>query len=170
MTIDVFLSVGRTSTPEQETFISAVEELLSSKGLRPRTVGRTDFTVQKPLRPILDLMESCSGAIIIAFERFHFERGVEFPGGPNWTPQADIRLPTVWNQIEATMAYTLGKPLLAVADSRLRDEGLLEDGYDWFVKWLDLTPASLADPAFLAIFDEWGKKVESCYAEQKSGK
>jgi len=123
-------------------------------------VGRTDFARQKPLKTILEVMQGCSGTIVIAFERFHFEQGVEFPGGSEEIQQKNIHLPTVWNQVEAAMAYTLGQPLLAIADSKLRGEGLLEDGYDWFVKWLELTPQSLEDPTFLRTFQEWRERVD----------
>ena len=43
-------------------------------------------------------------------------------------------LPTVWNQIEAAMAYTLGRPLLVIVEDGLVSEGLLEGKYDWIVQ------------------------------------
>ena len=36
----VFFSVGRTFNDEQEAFVEAMEDLLESNGLTPRTVGR----------------------------------------------------------------------------------------------------------------------------------
>jgi len=160
MVKDIFLSVGRTATAEQDEFIHAVERLLTENGLRPRTVGRTDFSMGKPLKKILDVMKTCSGAVVIAFERFHFDRGVELKGGSNETIISDVSLPTVWNQVEAGMAYVLGQPLLAIAESHLRSEALLEAGYDWFINWVDLTPASLRSPEFQSTFLKWLKKVE----------
>ena len=68
-------------------------------------------------------------------------------------------MPTVWNQIEATMAYMLGQPLLAIVNANLRSDGLLETGYDWYVKWVDMDPASLSSPDFLRIFKDWEKQV-----------
>ncbi len=159
MTIDIFLSVGRVQTPDQETFIQSVEKLLAEHDLRPRTVGRTDFTSGKPLETILSVMKECSGTLVIAFERFRFAAGVEFPGSPGSSNLKDVSLPTVWNQIEAGMAYSLGHPLLAVVEANLRDEGLLEDGYDWFVNWVTLTPESLQTDAFEDTFRHWKEKV-----------
>jgi hypothetical protein len=46
---NVSLSVGRTSTARQETFVSALEQLMRRNGLRPQTVGRTSFSVDQPL-------------------------------------------------------------------------------------------------------------------------
>ena len=160
MATNIFLSVGRTATVDQDNFVAAVEGLLKEYHLRPRTVGRTDFTSGKPLRKILNVMKSCSGTLIIAFERSHFTDGIELRGGPQETALKAVSLPTVWNQIEAGMAYALGHPLLSIAESHLHNEGLLEDGYDWFIKWVDLTPASLRAPEFSATFEKWVANVE----------
>ncbi|MBI1794913.1 MAG: hypothetical protein HYR70_12105 [Chloroflexi bacterium] len=160
MTINIFLSVGKTATTEQSNFVLAVEELLKEYHLRPRTVGRTDFTTEKPLKKILNVMKSCSGTIVIAFERFNYELGTELRGSPEETGLSNVSLPTVWNQVEAGMAYALGHPILAIAESRLHNEGLLEDGYDWFIKWVDLTPASLHSAEFIVTFQKWVKNIE----------
>jgi hypothetical protein len=157
---DVFLSLGRTATAEQEEFVFAIERLLKQHNVRPRTVGRTDFVSGKPLKKILNVMKKCSGTIVIAFERFHFAHGVEFKGSGKEATLSEVSLPTVWNQVEAGMAYVLGHPLLAIAESHLKSEALLEEGYDWLINWVELTPASLHSPAFQATFLKWLKKVE----------
>ncbi len=144
----------------QSHFVLAVEEMLKEYHLRPRTVGRTDFTTEKPLKKILSVMKNCSGTIVIAFERFNYETGIEMRGGLEETRLANVSLPTVWNQVEAGMAYALGHPLLAIAESHLRTEGLLEDGYDWFISHVELTPASLQSAEFIATFEKWVKNVE----------
>jgi hypothetical protein len=159
MTKYIFLSVGRAATEEQENFILAVEQLLEEHGLRHRTIGRTDYTTEKPIEKIMSAMRGCSGTIIIAFDRLAFKRGIELPNGRNSKPLVDVHLPTVWNQIEAAMAYTLGHPLLAIADSNLRNEGFLEDGYDWFIRWVKPAPESLHTAEFLIAFEKWKEKV-----------
>jgi hypothetical protein len=159
MTIDIFLSLGRIESPRQQLFVQAVETLLAANGMRARTVGRTDFTHGKPLQTILEVMKSCSGTLVVAFERFSFEKGLEFPDSADPLEIADVHLPTVWNQIEAGMAYTLGQPLLAIAQASLRDEGLLEEGYDWFVNWVDLSPESLHTEDFSRTFENWKANV-----------
>ena len=57
------------------------------------------------------------------------------------------------------MAYTLGHPLLAIVESGLRPEGFLEEGYDWYIEWLDLDPKSLSAPHFVAAFEKWKQQV-----------
>ena len=99
------------------------------------------------------------GTIVIALERIHIARGSEFRGSEGEIELDNVNLPTVWNQIEATMAYMLGHPLLAIVNANLRSEGLLETGYDWYVKLVDPDPVSLSSPEFLKIFNAWEKQV-----------
>src|SRR5712692_10114879 len=105
MAIDVFLSVGRTTTPQQETFVREIEALFVKNGLAPRTVGRTSFSSEQPLRHVSNLMDQCSGTVIVAFERTFIGNGLDRRGSANPQPLADVKLPTVWNQIEAAMGY-----------------------------------------------------------------
>ena len=155
----VFVSVGRTASQRQEEFAREVESFLRKRGYTPRTVGRTDFSYEMPLKKIVQVMGECSGTIVIALERIHIDRGTEFRGSDGEIELENINLPTVWNQIEATMAYMLGHPLLAIVNANLRSEGLLENGYDWYVKLVDLDPLSLSSPEFLNTFNAWEKKV-----------
>jgi hypothetical protein len=156
----VFVSVGRSSTPEQESFIREVERcLLEEHDLRPRTLGRNEWSSEQPLRAIKKRMQSCSGAVIIAFERvFALEaedRGVTGVG----RHLRPLELTTIWNQIEASMAYTLGLPILVLAESGLRDEGLLENRYDWAVEWLSLDTQSLLQPRSRGVIADWAEQV-----------
>jgi len=155
MPINVFLSVGRASTPEQEQFITALEKYLSSNGLTPQTVGRTYFKNQQPLVSVAECMADCAGTIILAFERLYIEGGIERRGSKHQSPVGNVTLPTVWNQIEAAMAYTLGHPLLVLVETGIKSEGLLEHGYDWYVKWIELQDTTFAEPEFIGVFTDW---------------
>jgi hypothetical protein len=157
----VFLSVGRTFTQQQEDFVSLLEEFMQSQGVIPQTVGRTYFSSQQPLKAISELMEQCAGTIVLAFERTQIERAVEKRGSKDERIFADIKLPTVWNQIEATMAYSLGHPLLVITEENIKEEGLLERGYDWYVKRVSLSRAALQDREFLGVFSDWKRRVDA---------
>jgi len=102
----------------------------------------------------------------VALKRIHIIDGVELRDSGGTSELANVSLPTVWNQIEAAMAYSMEQPLLAIVETGLRNEGVLEEDYDWFVKWLDLNPESLNDPGFLEIFALWKQKVMKYQAEQ----
>lgn len=166
MAIDVFMSVGRTSTPKQEAFVAAVEQYLRDNGLNPRCVGRTDFSSLQPLKFIEQLMGQCSGTIIIAFERVHISDGVDKRGSSTEKQIKDQNVATVWNQIEAAIAYILGHPLMVIVEEGLRSEGLLETGYDWYVQWAELEASELHAREFAGVFNDWKKRVEEY---QKSG-
>lgn len=77
MSVDVYVSVGRTSTSTQEEFVRAMEACLRDHDLRPRTLGRNEWSAGQPIRAIRDRMHECSGAVIIAFERLYVAEGVE---------------------------------------------------------------------------------------------
>jgi hypothetical protein len=157
----VFVSVGSTSSEQQEAFVSAIEARLRAEGLVPHTVGRNTFSSDAPLRAVTELMNQCSGAVVIALERSYFPSGFDKPGGPKQSPLTEIKLPTPWNQIEAAMAYSRSLPLLVIVEAGLRPEGLLERGYDWYVQEIPAQPAALSSPEFSGIFASWRQKVLS---------
>jgi hypothetical protein len=159
MPVDVFLSVGRTSTPAQEGFVAAVERCLLEQGLQPHTLGRTDWSSAQPLKAIQELMRGCSGAAVIAFERLHIANGLDLAGSDAEQDISGTGLPTIWNQIEATMAQALGLPLLVFVEQGLRSEGLLESRYDWMVQWVDLDPQTLRTNPCLGMVKDWSKRV-----------
>ncbi len=132
-----------------------------------RAVGRSDFSSSHPLKFIQQLMNECRGTVIIAFERVKVIEGLERRGSPEERPLANQILPTVWNQIEAAMAYVLGHPLLVIVETGSRDEGLLEAGYDWYVQHLDLKPSSLSSKQFIGVFADWKNKVEAKAKEKR---
>lgn len=166
MAMKVFLSVGRTSTSAQEDFVRAIEAYLEAHGFTPQTVGRTYFSSLQPLKTIETLMDECCGTIIVAYERVYIADAVERRGSAGANALREIKLPTVWNQIEATMAYARGQPLLVMVEHGIRAEGLLERGYDWYVQSVDLDRSALTTPEFLGVFADWKKRAEQYQAAQ----
>ncbi|MCB9421435.1 MAG: hypothetical protein H6667_16650 [Ardenticatenaceae bacterium] len=167
MTAKVFLSVGSTANDTQEKFVQLMEEFLEGKGLTPQTVGRSYFSSKQPLVAIDELLQECVGTVIIAYERTHLETAVEKRGSPKEKALDGLNLPTVWNQIEATMAYTLGHPLLVLVEKGLKTEGLLEQGYDWFVQEIALDQTVFEDRMFQGVFADWKKRIAQYQQEQK---
>jgi hypothetical protein len=164
MAIKVFVSVGRTSTPQQEQFVSGIETHMLDHGLTPQALGRNYWSSQQPLRAIDELMGQCAGVAIIGFERVRVVEAVDRRGSTSERALSPFALPTVWNQIEAAMAYARGLPLLVVVEEDLRAEGLLETGYDWYVKRVAVSAQATADREFLGIFDDWRSRVEAYHA------
>lgn len=155
----VFLSAGRTETPEQEQFVTAVIQSLQEEGFE---VVRALWSSEQPLKPIWRKMRESAGTVVLAFERFHSDVAIEFRGSRQERRLQDVAVPTVWNQIEAAMAYTLGHPLLVIVQEGLREEGLLEGRYDWYVLRVPLDPAALSQREFRGVFNDWkGRVVEA---------
>ncbi len=155
----VFVSVGGTATPEQESFVRSIEDRLRSESLIPKTVGRNTFSADAPLKAITELMEKCSGIVVIALERSYFPSGLERRGGPRQGTLVETKLPTPWNHIEAAMAYAKHLPLLVIVEDGLKAEGLLEQGYDWYVQKLPLAEAALGSNEFNGVLADWKEKV-----------
>jgi hypothetical protein len=92
--LNVFVSVGGTATEQQEAFVRAVEDRLRSEGLVPHTVGRNTFSSDAPLKTVTELLDKCSGTVVIALERSYFASGTENRGGPKEIALTDVKLPT----------------------------------------------------------------------------
>jgi hypothetical protein len=157
--MNVFVSVATGLNPGQEAFVEAIESRLGALGLKPCTIGRNTFSTDAPLQAVVHLMERCSGAVVIALERYRFDGGVERPGSAKEKPLGPSSLPTTWNQIEAAMAYGRKLPLLVLVDERLHCDGLLEKGNDWFVLELPVDAAALNSPAFTGLLNDWRERL-----------
>ena len=155
----VFISKGSAATPEQRVFVDAVLEMLDTVGLSARIMGENEWSYEQPLKAIRKIIKECDGAVVIAFTRTQFEEGVEFKRD-QIIPLSNIRLPTTWNHIEASMAYSFELPLLVVAENGLKSEGLIEDGYDWRVYWTDLNPGVVRSDSFKGFLQSWKAAVE----------
>jgi hypothetical protein len=155
----VFLSVGGGRTEQQDAFVRTVKKLCLSRGVEAQSVDEYSATNRQPLKDVEDRMDRCHGAIVLALERAHVESGVWRRGTQGETAMKDVKLPTVWNQIEAAMAYSRGLPLLVVAEAGLQSEALLESRYDWRVKWVRMNETVVEDPEFIGIFEDWRKSV-----------
>lgn len=159
--LHVFVSVGGTANDEQESFVRAVEDRLRGEGLIPHTVGRNTFSSDSPFKAVTELMDRCSGVVVIALERLYVEQGAEKRGGPNQNSLSKVKIATSWNQVEATMAYCRGFPLLVLVEDGLRADGLLEKGFDWYVQTIKVDPSSLHTQVFNGVLASWKDKLKA---------
>jgi len=157
--LNIFVSVGGTATEQQEAFVRSVEDRLRSEGMVPHTVGRNTFSADAPLKAVTQLLDRCSGTVVIALERSYFASGTEKRGGPKEAALSDVKLPTPWNHIEAAMAYTRGLPLMVIVEAGLKSEGLLERGYDWYVQSVKTEAAALHTNEFNGVLASWKQKM-----------
>jgi len=145
----VYISIGSAAFSTQREASDAIFHSLETAGLSPRQMEKNEWTAEQPLRGIKRVIEQCHGIVVIAFRRYQFTSGVERQKDGGEKQLVDIRIPTVWNQIEAAMGYMKGLPLLVIAEQGLLEDGLLEGRYDWKVYWTDFSPEQLRSDGFV---------------------
>lgn len=157
----VFISVGSAGTAAQKEATDTIFRSLELAGLSPRQMEKNEWTAEQPLRGIRRVIEECQGIVVIAFTRYQFPTGTERQKDGSHKAIEDVKIPTVWNQIEAAMGYMRNLPLLVIAEKGLLSDGLIEGRYDWKVYWTDFTAAELASDAFLGYLQSWKQLVLS---------
>ncbi|WP_130482605.1 hypothetical protein [Sphaerotilus mobilis] len=164
----VFISVGSNGTEVQRAATDQIFSLVKAIGLSPRQMEKNEWSSEQPLRAIRKVIDECHGVVVVAFTRYEFASGVEYKKNNESSPLQHVRLPTVWNQIEAAMAYGRGLPLLVICEHGLRDDGLLEGKYDWKVLWTDFSTADINSEKFSGFAESWKRLVEEQAAKQSS--
>jgi hypothetical protein len=163
--LPVFLSCGTPHQKAQNKFISAVEAHLKSHGCTPITVGRNKYAVRQPAEAVRDCIGDCCGAVVIATERIRILEAIEYPNSTKETHISAESHPTIWNQMEAAMAYSKNMPILTFVQTGLKRQGMLSDRFEWAAIEDDLSPDILQTEKFRQIFDEWlqlvAKKAKS---------
>jgi hypothetical protein len=112
MRIPVFGSCPTSLNNDQEATLTVILSELGDQGLEMRTLGRTDYPVDFPLREVFTLARQCCGGIILGFTQFDCAMGTFKRGTPEEHRQKAARFSTPWNQIEAGILYALRLPLL----------------------------------------------------------
>jgi hypothetical protein len=151
----IFLSCGAPHDKSQEDFIAAVEAHLESHNCTPQTVGRSVYSARQPVEASRELIGSCHGAVVIAFERTRIVVGLDRPESPQQKDIQNESHPTIWNQMEAAMAYAQKVPILTFVQSGLKRQGMLSDRFEWKAIETDLRPDLLASKEFKQVFSEW---------------
>jgi hypothetical protein len=106
---DVFVSRPTWVAAEFSAGLGNFLRLLETVGVRPRTLGATDYPSKSPLDEVISLMRACRGAIVLGYPQITIEHGK-----CRENDCSGLRLPTEWNHIEAALAYSLELPLLII--------------------------------------------------------
>lgn len=152
----VFISMGTPYTPEYEQFRNELASFLHDRcDVDPRIIGKSDYPDGSPLEYIRTIMRSCSGVIIVAYERKFLQAGAERRGSPSEQQIAERAYTTPWNHVESAMAYSLELPLFIFCQKGLCEEGLIESKTDWYVKHVDVKPGIFHDPGVTEPLRAW---------------
>jgi hypothetical protein len=155
----VYISVGSAASSIQTQAAETIFRSLEITGLAPRQMEKNEWSAEQPLRGIKRVIDQCHGIVVIAFQRYQFPSGTERQKDGSEKQLTDIRITTVWNQIEAAMGYARGLPLLVIAEQGLHEDGLLEGRYDWKVYWTDFSPEHLRSDRFIGYLESWKQLV-----------
>lgn len=150
----VFLSVGSTYTDQQELFVSSFEKVLDNHGCRRLVVGRDAPAARQPILQVKDLMKKADAVIVVAFTRHLVNKAIEKPDAKDTTQTKELKdqkYPTVWNQIEAGIAFGLGRPLLIFVEEGLKQEAMLKDRLEFKAIVKPIDPQFLKSEEFNAI-------------------
>lgn len=121
----IFLSVGRYYRKDERAFVALVESEVRAAGLATTHLTADEWHRQMPVLSIERALRRCDGVVVVAFSRVRYGDGTEWPASTNEAAIRQRELPSVWLQIEAAVALTLRLPVLALIDSRLHGEGVL---------------------------------------------
>ena len=158
----IFLSVGATYNNQQEAFVSAFETFLGQNGCERRTVGRGSYFSSQPINSAKDLMKEVDAVVVIAFTRQIIQNALDKPDSDDQKEIVNEKHPTIWNQMEAAMAFGLDLPLLMIIESGLKQEAMLKDRLEYRALITDLNPDFFISEEFKGIFLDWKKKNECC--------
>ena len=126
--IPVFLSCPTQLNSVQERKKGVLIKILDDLQMEPRSLGRTDYPKDYPLREVYVIAKHCSGGLILGFEQLLVEKGVYKKG----TKEEDkinepIPISTPWNQLEAGILFGLGIPLLIFKEEGMKG-GIFDHG------------------------------------------
>ena len=160
MNIPVFVSSPTALSRKQESARIMILHQLEDNGLEPRTLGRSDYPTELPLREVLIIARRCSGGVILGFEQFR-ALSVTKPSHKNQKPTSKVSFPTPWNQLEAGILFSLRLPLLVFREKSI-EGGVFDRGVtDVF---LHLMPTAQTNTDSLRqVFQKWAGKVRDHY-------
>ncbi len=153
----VFLSVGATYSDDQERFVQAFEKFLSQNGCERLTVGRGSYSAKQPIMQTRDLMETAEAVVVIAFTRLLVVKAVDKPGSKDQKEITNTKYPTIWNQLEASMAFGLKLPLLVILEEGLYQEAMLKDRLELRARPTPLDPGYFSSDEFKGVFADFKK-------------
>jgi hypothetical protein len=156
--LKIFLSVGTTYTEKQELFVSSFERLLADYGCERLVVGRDCPAARQPILQVRDLIKKADAVVVLAFTRYAVKTAIEKPDAKDPTETKEIknkRYPTVWNQIEAGIAFGLKRPLLVFVEKGLKQEAMLKDRLEFRAIIRPMEPELLKEEEFKGVIADF---------------
>jgi hypothetical protein len=139
--------------------------MLDDGGLEPRTLGRSDYAVDTPVREALVLARHCAGGLILGFSQVRVSAAVSKPGTSAEEPLDSFVLPTPWNHLEAGLLVAFNHPLLVLCEAGISG-GIFGDGaLDVFIHRLPTTNGDDETLRLREILRPWQARVWQRYRD-----
>lgn len=169
MKIPVFVSCPTQLNRDQTRARRVVLSLLTDLRLEPRSLGRSDYPKDVPLREVLVIARHCFGGVILGFEQFKATSGAWKPGTKeeHRIPRGhSASFPTPWNQLEAGILFGLRLPLLIFREKEIAG-GVFDIGTtEVFVHSMPATrPGEKKRQELKEVFLKWHAEVTKRYYE-----
>jgi hypothetical protein len=165
MRIPVFVSAPSEDnlSPAQSASAEIINALVERYKLEWRSLGRSDYPNDLPLREVLRMVRHCSGGIILGFEQYRMTGGKVRPGSPK-ERTADMSFPTPWNHLEAGILYGAGLPLMIFREPNV--EGGVFDAGNTEVFIHPMPTGAMSAEAYDdldSVFQNWQSRVRNHY-------
>lgn len=129
--IPVFVSCPTNLNSEQDLKREVILKVLEELNLEPRSLGRSDYTKNCPLKEVYVIAKHCSGGMILGFEQIIVQKGVKNRGIEKKEKiingKSNFLIPTPWNQLEAGLLYGPKLPLLIFKEEGI-EGGIFDTG------------------------------------------
>ncbi|SDM08344.1 hypothetical protein SAMN04487833_1661 [Sarcina sp. DSM 11001] len=128
--IPIYLSYPTPHTSLQLKFIEYLKADLIKRGLYPRNVGSSEYSMDAPLTAISRVMTEVQGCLCVAFRRVYIENAV-MKKGANVSDQIQENMSQYWYtspfvHIEPAMAFQMKLPTLIFKEKDVAREGMLD--------------------------------------------
>jgi hypothetical protein len=128
--IRVFLSHARARTLEQDNLVLLLVSFLESHGFEASSFEITKHDVVSPFTGIQSAISAASGIVCVALRRTFIERGTRNfkPNLQGVTPERldGQWLTSSWLQVETSIAFQMGLPVLILREAGVIADGVLE--------------------------------------------
>jgi len=159
MAIDIFLSRPTAIAKRFENQCAAFQSYLSRKGYCACRLGADQYTMDAPLKGVMNLMKKCRTAIVLGYPQYQITAALS--KAATLEQELSAVFPTPWNQIEATLAFKQRIPVLVIAH-----EGVSGGVFDHGVTGEYVHTANLGtknwykNKDFQGVFQEWQKRIK----------
>ncbi len=165
MKIPIFVSCPTILNGSQEMSREMILNELERLELEPRSLGRSDYPTELPLREVFLLAKHCKGGVILGFEQFKTTAGVwKYDTSEEEIVNTTVKFPSSWNHLEAGILFSLGLPLLVFKEDGISG-GVFDHGVtDVFVHKMPLPSIRETEKkALSAVFLKWQASVREHY-------